>query len=364
MSQLQIALLIIGAAVIAAVIVYNRVQEARFRRRAERSFGVARADALLEPSGREDRASAERIEPQLPPSAEAPEVASGARQEPQAPAIAAAEPEQRPPSRIDYVAEIHATQAVPMQPLKDLLAAIGPLSGRTRLLGRTADGRWQALDPTAPADATSVRVAVQLVDRRGAVTHTELSTLQSAVAVCAAAIPASAEIPDTAPFLEEAQALDELCAEVDVVVGINVVAPAGKPFGGTRLRGVLEAGGFRLTPAGTFGFSDAQGHGLFSVENIERTPFSPDNLRQLHTTGITLLLDVPRQRDGVRTFDQMVATGRQLAVTLGGALVDDNRTPVSEPGLEQIRAQLRAIYATMEARGIPGGSPDALRLFS
>jgi FtsZ-interacting cell division protein ZipA len=60
----------------------------------------------------------------------------------------------------------------------------------------------------------------------------------------------------------------------------------------------------------------------------------------------------------------MVAAGRQLAVTLGGALVDDNRTPVSEPGLEQIRAQLRAIYATMEARGIPGGSPDALRLFS
>jgi FtsZ-interacting cell division protein ZipA len=188
--------------------------------------------------------------------------------------------------------------------------------------------------------------------------------LQSAVAVCAAAVPASAEIPETAPFLEQAQALDALCAEVDVVVGINVVAPAGKPFGGTRLRGVLEAAGFRLSPVGTFTYSDGHGHVLFSVENIEQTPFSADNLRQIHTTGITLLLDVPRQRDGVRTFDQMVATGRQLAVSLGGALVDDNRTPVSEPGLEQIRAQLRAIYGTMESRGIPGGSPEALRLFS
>jgi FtsZ-interacting cell division protein ZipA len=364
MSQLQIALLIIGAVVIAAVIVYNRVQEARFRKRAERSFGVARADALLEPSGREERSGEERIEPQLPASAEAPEFGGGMRQEPQAPALAPAPADSVPASHLDYVAEIRGSQPLAAQPLKDLLATIGPLAARTRLLGQGADGSWQPLDLSAPVEPTAVRVALQLVDRRGAVTRTELSSLQSAVAVCAAALSASAEIPDPARSVDEAQALDSLCAEADVEVGMNVVAPAGRPFGGTRLRGVLEAAGFRLTPTGAFSYSDPQGHVLYRVENIEQTPFSPENLRQIHTTGITLLLEVPRQRDGVRTFDQMVAAGRQLAVTLGGALVDDNRTPVSEPGLEQIRAQLRAIYATMEARGIPGGSPDALRLFS
>jgi FtsZ-interacting cell division protein ZipA len=363
MSQLQIALLIIGALVIAAVIIYNRVQEARFRKRAERSFRAPRTDALLEPAGREERASAERIEPQLPPGGDAPEFAGGARQEPQAPVLAAP-PDEPPASRIDYVGEIRASHPVSLQPVKDLLATIGPLAARTRLLGRTADGTWQPLDLSAPAEVSTVRIALQLVDRRGAVTGSDLSTLQSAIAVCAATLSASAEIPDPARFVEEAQALDALCAEADVEVGMNVIAPAGKPFGGTRLRGVLEAAGFRLSPAGAFSYSDPQGHVLFRVENIEQRPFSSENLRQLHTTGITLLLEVPRQRDGVRTFDQMVATGRQLAVSLGGALVDDNRTPVSEAGLEQIRAQLRAIYATMESKGIPGGSPDALRLFS
>jgi hypothetical protein len=44
--------------------------------------------------------------------------------------------------------------------------------------------------------------------------------------------------------------------------------------------------------------------------------------------------------------------------------VDDNQVPVSEAGLEQIRSQLRAIYATMESHGIPAGGPAALRLFS
>jgi FtsZ-interacting cell division protein ZipA len=113
-----------------------------------------------------------------------------------------------------------------------------------------------------------------------------------------------------------------------------------------------------------FTYSDAQGHVLFTLENSSQQPFSAETLRQLTIAGVTLLLDVPRQKDGVRAFDQMVAVGRQLAVGLGGALVDDNRAAVTEPGLEQIRNQLRAIYGTMQARGIPGGSPDALRLFS
>ena len=47
MSDLQVALLIIGAVVI-GVIAYNRVQERRFRRREEASLGGAAGDALLE----------------------------------------------------------------------------------------------------------------------------------------------------------------------------------------------------------------------------------------------------------------------------------------------------------------------------
>jgi hypothetical protein len=44
--------------------------------------------------------------------------------------------------------------------------------------------------------------------------------------------------------------------------------------------------------------------------------------------------------------------------------VDDNRVPVTPQGLEQIRNQLRTIYAAMEAAGIPAGGPLALRLFA
>ena len=48
MTDLQLGLLLIGAAAVAGVLVYNRVQERGVRRQAERSFGSQHADVLLD----------------------------------------------------------------------------------------------------------------------------------------------------------------------------------------------------------------------------------------------------------------------------------------------------------------------------
>jgi hypothetical protein len=61
MTDLQIGLLVIGAAAIGGVVVYNRIQERATRRRAERAFASAHPDALLDEP-------AERREPTLAPS--------------------------------------------------------------------------------------------------------------------------------------------------------------------------------------------------------------------------------------------------------------------------------------------------------
>jgi FtsZ-interacting cell division protein ZipA len=368
MSELQITLLVVGAVVIAAVIIYNRVQEARFRRRTERAFAPSQGDALLTPRA-EEAGAGRRIEPQLPQEPESAEWVSGGRQEPRAPpAPAAPAPALAPAageSPIDYVADIESNAPLPAAALQGLLSTLGPLASRVRLLAPTADrSGWVECNATAPGEVRRVRVALQLADRRGALGAQELSAFQSAVAVCAAGVSASATIPETAPAVEKARELDEFCADVDVVVGINVVAQGGKLFGGTKLRGVAEAAGFRLTDSGVFSFTDADGRVLFTLENGDQSRFTSEGLRHMTTNSLTLLLDVPRQPDGVRVFDQMVAAGRQLATALGGALVDDNRVPVSQTGLEQIRSQLRSIYGQMQARGITPGGPEALRLFA
>ena len=48
MSELQIGLLVIGGVVVAGVLGYNRIQERKARRDAERAFGSMHADALMD----------------------------------------------------------------------------------------------------------------------------------------------------------------------------------------------------------------------------------------------------------------------------------------------------------------------------
>jgi FtsZ-interacting cell division protein ZipA len=66
----------------------------------------------------------------------------------------------------------------------------------------------------------------------------------------------------------------------------------------------------------------------------------------------------------LKNFDGMVTLGRKLAHAAGGLLVDDNLRPLTDVGIEKIRAQLAQIYARMDARGVAAGSRLALRLFS
>jgi FtsZ-interacting cell division protein ZipA len=363
MSDLQISLLILGAAVIVAVVAYNRIQEARFRRRAEGAFSPDRGDPLMD-TGNSDYAASERIEPLLQGDSETQTLVHGGRQEPRAnaPEVGLGEAVADP---ISYAAEIRSVEAVGQSVLQELRATLGTLTSRVRIeRWDPAKGAWLSVG-LADADAgTQLRLSLQLADRRGAVTSAEVVAFQSAVARCAASMSADATIPELEPFLVRARELDTFCAQVDVAVGINIIAPRGRPFSGTKLRGLVEAVGFRLGDGAAFNYPDGQGGTCFTLENQEQPPFSVDALRSLATNGVTLLLDVPRLPDGIAAFNEMVKVGRQLAGTLDGALVDDNGIAVSEPGLEQIRNQLRNIYASMQARGIAPGSELALRLFA
>ena len=65
MSELQLGLLAIGALVVVAVLAYNKWQELRYRKLAERSFGAGHEDVLMG-LGRADPANAgEPSDPQV-----------------------------------------------------------------------------------------------------------------------------------------------------------------------------------------------------------------------------------------------------------------------------------------------------------
>jgi FtsZ-interacting cell division protein ZipA len=172
------------------------------------------------------------------------------------------------------------------------------------------------------------------------------------------------ECPDPQEALKQARDLDAFCAGVDVAVGVNVVAEGGGMFPGSRIRELAQNAGFRLEPDGVFHYVDAHHRTLFTLDNHEPAPFLPERIKSLSTKGLTLLLDVPLAAAGSDALDRMIGIANEFAVALDGHLVDDNRAPLTDAGVARIREQVRSIHATMEARGIPAGSPRALRLFS
>jgi FtsZ-interacting cell division protein ZipA len=360
MSDLQVGLAVLGVLVVAAVVAFNWWQERRFRRHAERDMVRPEEDVLFHPRRPAPAGpSPSRIEPQFshePAAARAtPERATTGA----VPGLAPA-----PDEMIDYVAEIHADVSLRPSALSEMATALAGTGRALALSGYSAQtDNWQPLG-NGDRSITGLRIGLQLADRNGPVTVEELQAFRDLVQEWAARLSASAQCPEVESAATRAEALDRFLTETDVMIGINVLAHSGQVFHATRIRALAEANGMRLRADGLFVFTDELGRTLFTVDNQEPRPFRPDQVRHITTNGVTFLLDVPRTRDGLKAFDRMLGMSRQFADSLDGMLVDDRRQALTESGLDKIRAQLREIYAVMEAQGLPAGSAAALRLFA
>jgi FtsZ-interacting cell division protein ZipA len=361
MSDLQLSLLVIGAVVIVGVYLYNWVQERGFQRRMQQAFGEAHDDVLLK-AGVESVLADGRLEPQLPPREPAREDAAHAAGA--ATGAAAAHGGEFDPL-LDFAAEIEADAPISDSLVSELMSKIAACGKPVRFAGfdpRT--GTWDDVVRGRGGRYTRLRLALQLVNRGGAVNPAQLAAFCDAARACADKIPAAVACPDSHAALKQARELDAFCADVDVAVGVNVVAREGATFPGTAIRAAAEAAGFKLEPDGVFHFRNDRRQTLFTLDNHEPAPFLPESIKGLTTGGVTLLLDVPRVADGAEAMDRMVGIAASLAAALGGHLVDDNRAALSEAGIARIKEQVRSIHAAMAARDIPAGSARAQRLFS
>lgn len=350
MSDLQLALLVIGALVVGGVYGYNVWQQRRLRLKTEQAFRDNKpGDALF--GGAPAAGGIERIEPTL---------ASGA-----APPPPAADPGEEPDADVECVAEIRPPAPAPADVLAPAHARRAELGKPLRWFGLDAvSARWLELQQGAPGSFSAFRAALQLADRAGPASAVTLGQFRDLINNLARDLGAEAQCPE--PEAEQARAarLDAFCAEVDVMMVVNAVSRDGAAFPGTKIRALAEAAGFKLETDGVFRFRDEEGTHLFSLCNQEEAPFYPDAVKSLSTGGLTFFLEVPRVKSGEYAFERMVTIARGFCGTLGAMLVDDNRVPLNDPGIERIRAQLRALGNRMEAQGVAPGGPRALRLFS
>jgi len=139
---------------------------------------------------------------------------------------------------------------------------------------------------------------------------------------------------------------------------------SAQPFAGTKIRALAEAHGLVMGDDGAFHARDEAGNTLFALCNLEPVLFAAEQMRDLHTSGLTLVIDVPRVANGVAAFDRMMQQAMVFAEALHGSVVDDNRAPFGPDATAVIRAQIQQFQTEMANQDVPAGSPLAMRLFS
>lgn len=401
MSDLQISLLVVGAAVVAAVVLFNWWQERRFRKQADSAFQAPHIDPLMPDAGASPRDRLDRIEPDLaepvfgesmpdvivaidephlhadaapapvaaPPHEPAPPPRPAAPQPaPAAPPSAASRPANPAAAPYDELIEYR----VRLQGDGILASVFADTFNQVRALGKAVRwcglpvgmADWEEVHPWRDAHYQQLVVTMQLADRNGAVGVEQLSALCGALTAVANTHGLRVACDDTGDALERAQSIDRFCVDVDVLIGLNVVARGEDSINLARILREAESGGMVLGADGVFQLLDSRGEPLYALCNHDAEPFTGEVHEDQTSQGVTLQFDVPRVSDGVKVFDGMVTFGRRLANEVGGILVDDNLRPLTDAGIDKIRAQLTQIYERMEARGVPAGSRRALRLFS
>ena len=375
MNSLQISLIVLAIVIIGAIVFYNWFQERKYRKQSMALFRQ-HEDVLLQPS---PQAAAERIDPVVN---DVPEPVIQAESEAEAtvaaevmePLAVQVEPHMEmtaelPPPPVDplleYVISIQVADAIPSPAFATLIDSQRDTGKPVRWWGYADNmGSWVEISPWREQAFTDVAIVVQLADRAGPVTESQLFNLTHEAQQLASRFNGIASWPDIAPVLVKAAKLDQFCVDVDVLIGLNVVSIDGATFNGARIAELAQAGGMMLDNAGVYQRRNDRSEVIYALCNHEDTPFSPDHMDSVQTHGITLLFEVPRVENGLAAFAELAQFGQQLANALGGKLVDDNIRPLSPAGIEKIQTQLVHIYQKMEAHEIPAGGRRALRLFN
>jgi FtsZ-interacting cell division protein ZipA len=401
MTSLQLGLVIAGILLVIGVILYNRWQEQRLRKRLNAPAARSVNDDMavrVEPTLRQARE--QDIEPL--PQGEGAIAATHAR----AGTEVAHDPGFRPPmddvvrlqdeeAADDVPADVaqpvtrHPRAAMPaqltaaapdpdietimtLQPAKPVAAGAlaaglhARLGKAVRWYGRRAPGGpWQRLASDSRGEYGELAACMLLADRNGPASQAQLEAFRKLAGDIASTLPGAYDGPSVQDETARAEALDRLCAELDMQIGLTVRKVPPAIIAGTRLRGVAEASGFRLAPTGRFEYvQDDTGVVLFTLQNMTDEAFTPDSLRSGSSPGVIFLLDVPRVADPARAFDQMKLAAKRMAHTVGGELVDDNGRPLNDAGLAAIREQVVAADAALKRCNIEPGSPRALKLFA
>jgi hypothetical protein len=328
LSELQLALGVIGVLFLIWVIVYN-IRHARSKKQ---NIEV-RIESLSNPTEQKDK------EPEISSEITSKTSLTAENIDPRIDCVIALRFNQ-PISGIEILESLKSWADLETPWMADGLISTGP-----------NEGVWGVLDINH--FYMEIQLAVQLASRRGPIGMVELSDFCSRVQALAESLDAQIDMPAVNSMIENANDLDALAAQSDILLGINIVFDA-KSWSWPHIESALLQRNYLLAEDGV----------SFEYQVDNKTIFRTAKLdRQAPINQITFLLEVPVVPQHYRPFELMLNQAVDVAQVLQGRLVDDNGVNLTENSVGMIAQQLESLYAQLDKSGIPAGSSTAIRLF-
>jgi len=348
MSDLQIGLVALGVALIAAVLGLNWWQDRRARLHVQRHFG--------EFSGTSDRPDplsdtvVARKEPGLCAEARFDDSHAESQIDPQS------DPPEIDPA-CEVVIDVSFAEPVAGSALRPALKRLHEVGGKpVRIFAKTLDDASHARLHD-DASYAALQLVLLIANRSGPVSAIEWSQFWGHAAQLAERFDAVVEGPEQAAVIEQAERLDEFCAKLDVQVGLNLVLAHAQPV--ATVLALARDLGFVLVDGRLLWLSDA-GLTRFTLTHGDDDTFDLGG----HVQRLTLLLDVPHSPADDHAFSHMADVARELAERLDAQLLDDQGKPVVEGSEAAIDDHLADLYAQLQAADMQAGSQRAKRVFA
>jgi hypothetical protein len=212
---------------------------------------------------------------------------------------------------------------------------------------------------------TSVRLGIQLTNRKGVLNKIEFSELIAKAQHLSDNMEGDMDIPDMLDEIARARRLDTFANIHDLELGF-ILRSNKSPWDI----------GFIMENAKAIGFVDSHGtdhmflpksgsHYLPLLSLVINETLTPLQATQSHhLESIRLTLEIPKVDPKEGGFQQLWDTAHTLSKRLEAIIVDDDGCPITPTSKNLIEEKLDTLYSALKEQGFSAGSPQACRLFS
>ncbi len=223
---------------------------------------------------------------------------------------------------------------------------------------------WETFDPANVSSVQQLALALPLASRAGPIEPPDMDEWRFVLTELATAQGCEAHFHGFRDGPARAAELDSFLAAVDIIPVAYLVKKDGGHWPGTRLRGTLEANGFRLQSDGRFAYHEVESDAVIfhAVDGFER-PFTPERLRTENFTALRCTLEPVRLKQPLARFDMYRQSLRALAKLLDADLKTSEGELLDDGQFAATRDEVKTAMDALANAGIEPGSDTARSLF-